>query len=180
MRTNINIFISFLLILGLMSGCDTNQTEEDCCLVMPDGNIEKTASINDFGSKYNLSYEDYQGFVGNLDGEVLQKFTILIEKQSQKVGRDVASEKHIEQLKEEKVVGIRFDKIPNTKMSFDEVIKYITSLYPHLSTKSTQNNEIGIDAEVSFVGENGTIVKVQNSNFGVPGTFVILNCKKCN
>ncbi len=167
-------------IVILMSGC--NSETLDSCLELPNGEMLKCSTISDLDSIYSLKYEHYQGFTGEVDGEVLNDFTVLIEDQASKIGRDVASNEYIESLKRTPVTGLRFHKIPDSIMSYDEVLDYVSKCYPDLNREIRKGNlKTGIDEEVGFVDlDNNSIVIAQYSKLGISGSFVILKSINCN
>ena len=181
-KKNINKIFQYVVLVLFISGCSTPQ--EKCCLMLPNGNFLEGSTVNDLNSFYDLTYEHYQGFTGVMKTEnpMLSKFTIQFENQSQKVGNDVASDDYIEVLKSENYIGLRFDKIPDSEMSYQTILSYIVKHYPNLKKEKTQEElEIGIDKEVVFLNQkNEIIVKVQYSKLGISGTFVSLDCSSCN
>lgn len=174
----INLIIQIVTAL-LLSGCGNNQKHS--CLILPNGDLLKCATISEFDSLYGLTYQQYQGFIGVIEDEYLKEFTVLIEDQASKVGRDVASDEYIVKLKKENVVGLRFNKIPDSIMCYIEVLKYVSACYPKLNINESKSNlEAGIDKEMNYINENNeVVVKVQYSKLGISGSFLILRSMPC-
>lgn len=145
---------------------------------MPNGNKLNDLTINDLDLTYGLTYKNYEGFTGLMKDSILTDFTILIKDNFQKIGRDVVNEEYIKKIKHEKIIGLRYNKIPETKMNYQNVLDYILRRYSNLRRTTTQSKlDIGINKEIVFLNaENETVVRVQYSKFGITGTIVTLEC----
>jgi hypothetical protein len=178
-KKNINKIINTVIIVLLLFGCSSNQ--RDLCIKLPNGDLLKCTTIKELDSLISLSYQHYQGFTGEIEDDILKKFTVLIENQASKVGRDVAGDEYIKKLKQEEIIGLKFNKIPDSIMSYTEVLEYVSKHYPQLNREKVQSNlEVGIDKEVNYINENKEIVvKVQYSKLGISGSFLVLNSVSC-
>lgn len=176
-RFSIFICIAVLFMLSFSSSSKTIPS----CVILPDGQRITSTSIHQFDSISELIYVHYQGFTGVTSDSVLTKFTVLMEDQAEKVGRDIASDEHITSLRDERVVGLRFEKIPESVMKYEDVVKYVSKRYPTLERKKNQAAlEPFIDEEIEFVNKKSQVVaKVQYAMFGISGTFVVLISHDC-
>ena len=99
-----------------------------------------------------------------------------------KVGGDVATEEYIKKLKEQSFRALRFDKIPIAVLSYDALVLYVSNAYSDLKiTKGVSSSEPGIDEETQFLNkDNEVIVKVLFAEGGISGSFVEINCARCD
>jgi hypothetical protein len=150
-------------------------------MLLPNGELLKCNTVIELDSLYNLTYQHYQGFTGVMEDETLNEFTVLIKDQANKVGRDVASDDYIETLKKERVLGLKFNKVPDSIMSYDDVLKYVSEHYPKLSKIEVKSNlEAGIDKEINYTNKSKeVIVTVQYSKLGISGSFVVVKSTPC-
>lgn len=170
--------VFLVLISYLFVGC-TEETQT--CIVLPEGETVNTSSVKDFEMHYSLTFMAYQGFVGNIEGKLLNGFTLILEDHAAKIGRDVLSSNEVESLKSDKILSIKSDKIPVTREPYQMVVDYIAKSYPNLHKKIAVDKEAGVDDETNFLNNKGeVIVVVQYVELGIPGTFIILNNHTCN
>jgi hypothetical protein len=164
-----------------MSGCSSNSKTVPSCVTLPNGQILRSTSVHQSDSIIKLTYEHYRGFTGVTSDSVLTKFTVMFEDHAEKVGRDIAGDEHIRSLRKERIVGLRFEKIPESVMRYEQVVEYVSKQYPTLERKKNQNtSDTLIDEEIEFVNDKGELVaKVQHSKLGVSGTFVVLLSNEC-
>lgn len=145
---------------------------------MPNGNVIRCESIAELDMMYSLRFEQYQGFTGELNDTILSKFTVVTDDYPIK---EVKSNSAIQSLKTESIKALRFEKIPEAKIQFNDLLSYIGKIYPTLKASNPLPGvEVGIDYEMTFVDENNrTIIKLQYSKLGISGSFVILNSFDC-
>lgn len=170
-----------LIFWILFVSCET--TRGPLYITFPDGDVLECSSVNELEKSLNcgLLYEQYQGFTGKIKSDsILSRFTILFANHSRLVGFDIVSDSYIKGIKNKPIESVMFDKIPESVMSFKDVLNYVSKKYPLLMAEETKNTlKVGVDKELKFKNEDGeTILRVQYSALGIKGSIVTLMAVK--
>lgn len=144
--------------------------------LMPDGKRIEVATVADLERVYPLSFAQYQGFVARFPDPVLAELTLMIEDHSAKIGHGVLDEAAISDLAHAPVIELQFGKIPDTTMSFAQLVEHMRARYPSTEQQEVATRESFVEREVALVDprSGAPVCHVRYVPMGVPGSFVVL------
>ncbi len=148
----------FVCVALILSACIENFEK----VILPNGSDLSNKKISEIVDDYSLVFHQYEGFKGVYNDTLLSSFVVISESELS----DILSEDEIHKIEKSKVKGVIFDKIPDTLISMDDLIKKLKICYKINEVKSISSNE------KILLKDNEDICKVKFVPYGIPG-FII-------
>lgn len=147
-----------ILLIFIISSCERPSRKD---ILLPDGFNIAGLSIKTIEQRYSLLYSQYEGFKGTTEDSVLRNFIIITDASTDYV----LSDSEIEQLKDEPVTGVMFEKISQSSFSFDSLIGYVMRVY--------MADSVNMRNDSAILMKNGNqVCSIGFYDFGKPGYVV--------
>jgi len=165
-----------LILLPFLYSCKSNlQTKT---VLLPNQRTIQLTTIQAFNRDIPLDYHQYEGFKGELKGAYLNSFVLVFEnpKVELMVEQSILTQAEIDQLYQEEIKAILFDKIPDEVISFPQLLDYLKATYKNTVAKNIQERADFIDQEVQLIDRNNgrVVCTIQYVKLGISGSFVRL------
>lgn len=179
MIKNNGMRICAVIILLIVSSC--NLLHYECCFLLLDGTELQANSVAEFITKREkvILFKDYQGFVGYTTDSILSEYTIIINNHIDNVSVKIPTSDYLEALKQEKIVSLKFNKIPETLKNYREVVNYLIAVYKDQGV-DLHPEENGQEKTLLLNKKGQQVAEIVYSTSGVDGSFVTLMCNRCN